>query len=74
MKYFQSFVWENKVIYNIIDIVYGYLRYKRSCLYELNDITYVEHQKSYRSKVSFWDKDNMPVHDDENVNEYQFNA
>lgn len=43
-------------------------------LCELNDIVFVKQEESYTSKASFWDNDNIPVHNDDNPKEYQFNG
>lgn len=59
---------------SFVNIPYGRLRDKLSYLCELNDITYVEQEESYTSKASFWDKDNMPVYNDDNPKEYQFSG
>ncbi len=57
---------------NFVNIPYGLLRDKLSYLCELNGITYVEQEESYTSKASFWDKDNIPVYNNDNPKEYQF--
>jgi IS605 OrfB family transposase len=59
---------------NFVNIPYGLLRDKLSYLCELNGITYVEQEESYTSKASFWDKDNIPVYNDDNPKEYQFSG
>ena len=59
---------------NFVNIPYGLLRNKLSYLCELNGITYVEQEESYTSKASFWDKDNIPVYNDDNPKEYQFSG
>ncbi len=59
---------------SFVNIPYGHLRDKLSYLCELNGITYVEQEESYTSKASFWDKDNMPVYNDDNPKEYQFSG
>ncbi len=59
---------------SFVNIPYGLLRNKLSYLCELNGITYVEQEESYTSKASFWDKDNIPVYNDDNPKEYQFSG
>lgn len=59
---------------NFVNIPYGRLRDKLSYLCELNGITYVEQEESYTSKASFWDKDNIPVYNNDNPGEYQFSG
>ena len=59
---------------NFVNIPYGLLRDKLSYLCELNGITYVEQEESYTSKASFWDKDNIPVYNNDNPKEYQFSG
>ena len=41
---------------------------------ELNGITCVEQEESYTSKASFWDKDNIPVYNNDNTKEYEFSG
>ena len=59
---------------SFVNIPYGLLRNKLSYLCELNGITYVEQEESYTSKASFWDKDHIPVYNDDNPKEYQFSG
>ena len=59
---------------NFVNIPYGLLRDKLSYLCELNGITYVEQEESYTSKASFWDKDNIPVYNNDNPKEYHFSG
>ena len=59
---------------NFVNIPYGLLRDKLSYLCELNGITYIEQEESYTSKASFWDKDNIPVYNNDNPKEYQFSG
>ena len=59
---------------NFVNIPYGKLRDKLSYLCELNGIAYVEQEESYTSKASFWDKDNIPVYNNDNPREYQFSG
>ena len=59
---------------NFVNIPYGKLRDKLSYLCELNGIAYVEQEESYTSKASFWDKDNIPVYNNDNPKEYPFSG
>lgn len=59
---------------NFVNIPYGYLRNKLAYMCELNGITYVEQEESYTSKASFWDKDNIPVYNNDNPKEYKFSG
>ena len=57
-----------------VNIPYGKLREKLEYLCELNDITYVKQEESYTSKASFWDKDEIPVYNDDNPKVYMFSG
>lgn len=57
---------------NFVNIPYGRLRDKLAYMCELNGIDYVEQEESYTSKASFWDKDDIPVYNDDNPKEYKF--
>ncbi len=59
---------------NFVNIPYGHLRDKLSYLCELNGITYVEQEESYTSRASFWDKDDIPVYNDDNPKDYEFSG
>lgn len=59
---------------SFINIPYGRLREKLSYLCELNGITYIKQEESYTSKASFWDKDSIPVYNNDNPKEYQFSG
>ena len=59
---------------NFVNIPYGQLRSKLECMCELNGITYVKQEESYTSKASFWDKDDIPVYNDDNPKEYIFSG
>lgn len=59
---------------NFVNIPYGKFREKLEYLCELNDITYVKQEESYTSKASFWDKDNIPVYNSDNPQEYKFSG
>ena len=57
-----------------VNIPYGRLREKLEYLCELNDIEFVKQEESYTSKASFWDKDVIPVYNNDNPKEYQFSG
>ena len=59
---------------NFVNIPYGRLRDKLAYMCELNGITYIEQEESYTSKASFWDKDNIPVYNNDNPKEYEFSG
>lgn len=59
---------------NFVNIPYGRLRDKLAYMCELNGITYVEQEESYTSKASFWDKDVIPVYNNDNPKEYEFSG
>ncbi|MBQ5734992.1 MAG: transposase [Lachnospiraceae bacterium] len=59
---------------NFVNIPYGRLRDKLSYLCELNDIDYIEQEESYTSKASFWDRDELPVYNNDNPQEYEFSG
>lgn len=59
---------------NFVNIPYGRLRDKLAYMCEFNGITYVEQEESYTSKASFWDKDNIPVYNNDNPKEYEFSG
>ena len=59
---------------NFVSIPYGKLRDKLQYLCELNGIAFVKQEESYTSKASFWDKDNIPVYNADNPQEYAFSG
>ena len=59
---------------SFVNIPYGQLRFKLEYLCELNGITYVKQEESYTSKASFWDKDNIPVYNNDNPQSYMFSG
>ena len=59
---------------NFVNIPYGKLRDKLQYLCELNGITFVKQEESYTSKASFWDKDDIPVYNADNPQEYKFSG
>lgn len=59
---------------NFVNIPYGKLREKLEYLCELNGMVFVKQEESYTSKASFWDKDNIPVYNADNPQEYAFSG
>ena len=59
---------------NFVNIPYGKLREKLEYLCELNGIAFVKQEESYTSKASFWDKDNIPVYNADDPQEYEFSG
>ena len=59
---------------NFVNIPYGKLREKLEYLCELNGMVFVKQEESYTSKASFWDKDNIPVYNADNPQEYEFSG
>lgn len=57
-----------------VHIPYGKLREKLEYLCKLYGITYIEQEESYTSKASFFDKDILPVYNDDNPQSYQFSG
>ena len=59
---------------NFVNIPYGKLRDKLEYLCQLNDIVFVKQEESYTSKSSFWDKDDIPVYNADNPQDYRFSG
>ena len=59
---------------NFVNIPYGKLREKLEYLCEFNGIEYVKQEESYTSKASFWDKDDIPVYNEDNPKSYAFSG
>ncbi|MDO5336110.1 MAG: hypothetical protein Q4E89_01430 [Eubacteriales bacterium] len=57
-----------------VNIPYGQLRSKLEYLCELNSILFVKQEESYTSRASFWDKDKIPVYNDDNPKKYIFSG
>jgi putative transposase len=57
-----------------VNIPYGKLRDKLQYLCELNGIVFAKQEESYTSKASFFDKDIMPVYNDDNPKDYVFSG
>ena len=59
---------------NFVNIPFGKLRDKLQYLSKLYGIKYVEQEESYTSKASFWDKDELPVYNDDNPRQHTFSG
>ena len=59
---------------NFVNIPFGKLRDKLQYLCKLYGIKYIEQEESYTSKASFFDKDEIPVYNDDNPKQYTFSG
>ena len=59
---------------NFVNIPYGKLRDKLMYLCKLYGIEFKLQEESYTSKASFFDRDEIPVYDKENIQEYKFSG
>ena len=59
---------------NFVNIPYGKLRDKLMYLCKLYGIEFKLQEESYTSKASFFDGDEIPVYDKENIQEYKFSG
>lgn len=57
-----------------IHIPFGILRKKLEYLCNLYGITFVKQEESYTSKASFFDKDEIPIYNDDNPKQYTFSG
>ena len=57
-----------------VNISFGKLYSKLKYLCKLNNIVFVKQEESYTSKASFWDKDEIPVYDEDNKETYKFSG
>ena len=57
-----------------VNIPYGQLRFKLEYLCEINGIVFVKQGESYTSKASFWDKDDIPIYNNDNPQSYTFSG
>lgn len=57
-----------------VNIPYGQLRFKLEYLCEINGIVFVKQEESYTSKASFWDKDDIPIYNNDNPQSYTFSG
>lgn len=72
---FQKDVTLGKVTnQSFVQIPFGRLRDKLEYLCALYGINYIKQEESYTSKVSFFDKDDIPVYDEDNKQEYIFSG
>lgn len=59
---------------NFVNIPYGQLRSKLEYLCKQNGIVFVKQEESYTSKASFWDKDKIPIYNEDNRRQYLFSG
>ncbi len=59
---------------NFVNIPFGKLREKLEYLCKLYGIKYIEQEESYTSKASFFDKDIIPVYNQDNPQTYTFSG
>lgn len=57
-----------------LNIPYGKLREKLEYLCKLYGINFVKQEESYTSKASFFDKDVIPIYNDDNPKVYNFSG
>lgn len=55
-----------------VNIPYGQLRSTLENLCQRNGIVFAKQEESYTSKLSFWDKNEIPVYNNDNTKEYVF--
>ena len=59
---------------NFVNIPYGRLKDKLSYLSQYYGICLIKQEESYTSKASFFDKDDIPVYNDDHPKEYSFSG
>ena len=59
---------------NFVNIPYGKLRNKLEYLCDMYGIEYILQEESYTSKASFFDRDDLPVYNADNPQEYIFSG
>ena len=59
---------------NFVNIPFGKLCSKLKYLCQMNGITYIEQEESYTSRASFFDKDDIPVYDQNKTKTYTFSG
>lgn len=59
---------------NFVNIPYGQLCSKLEYLCKQNEIVFVKQEESYTSKASFWDKDKIPIYNEDNRRQYLFSG
>ena len=57
-----------------VNIPFGKLYSKLEYLTKLNNIVFVKQEESYTSKASFWDKDEIPVYEEDNKKIHKFSG
>ena len=57
-----------------VNIPFGKLYSKLEYLTKLNNIVFVKQEESYTSKASFWDKDEIPVYEEDNKKIHEFSG
>ena len=59
---------------NFVTVPYGLLCSKLEYLCELNGISFVKQEESYTSKASFWDKDEIPIYNNDKHESHIFSG
>ena len=59
---------------NFVNIPFGKIREKFQYLCRLYGFEYVEQEESYTSKASFFDKDEIPIYNEDNPQKYEFSG
>ena len=59
---------------NFVNIPFGKLKDKLSYLSQYYGIRLISQEESYTSKASFFDRDDIPVYNDDNPKEYSFSG
>ena len=59
---------------NFVNIPYGKLRNKLEYLCDMYGIEYILQEESYTSKASFFDRDDLPIYNADNPQEYIFSG
>ena len=59
---------------NFVNIPFGKIRGKIQCLCQRYGLEYIEQEESYTSKASFLDKDEIPIYNADNPQEYEFSG
>lgn len=57
-----------------VNIPYSYILKNLKIKCKLNGINFIEQEESYTSKASFWDKDEIPIFDENNNKKYKFSG